>query len=91
MEVMSGTGWWSSLRSPAPVCPRWCGLYAGRHGTFTTLYNQTGDIRAAYQRSGNSLEVLQAVYVKPDVSMGDAGATIQEAVLKAAMDKALKQ
>jgi hypothetical protein len=55
------------------------------------LYNQTGDIRAAYQRSGNSLEVLQAVYVKPDVSMGDAGATIQEAVLKAAMDKALKQ
>jgi integrase len=71
------------------VCARWCGLYAGRHGTLTTLYNQTGDIRAAFQRSGNSLEVLQAVYVKPDVSMGDAGADVQEAVLQDAMKKAL--
>jgi len=30
------------------ACARWCGLYAGRHGTATTLYNLTGDIRAAY-------------------------------------------
>jgi integrase len=73
------------------ACARWCGLYAGRHGTLTTLYNQTGDIRAAYQRSGNSLEVLMSTYVKPDVSMGDAGALKQEAVLKAATNKALKQ
>ncbi len=71
------------------ACARWCGLYAGRHGTFTTLYNQTGDIRAAYQRSGNSLEVLTDVYIKSDVSMGDAGALKQEAVLKDAMSKAL--
>jgi integrase len=71
------------------ACARWCGLYAGRHGTFTTLYNQTGDIRAAYQRSGNSLEVLTDVYIKSDVSMGDAGALKQEAVLQDAMNKAL--
>jgi integrase len=66
------------------VCARWCGLYAGRHGALTLLYNLTGDIRSAYQRSGNSLQVLQDVYVKSDVSMGDAGALKQEEALKAA-------
>jgi hypothetical protein len=43
-------------------------LYAGRHGAATALYNLTGDIRAAYQNLGNSLEVLMSTYVKPDVS-----------------------
>jgi integrase len=65
------------------VCSRWCGVYAGRHGALTSLYNLTGDIRAAYQRSGNSLEVLMNTYVKPDVSVGDAGALKQEEALRA--------
>lgn len=71
------------------ACARWCGLYAGRHGAMTSLYNLTGDIRAAYQRSGNSLEVLMSTYVKSDVSIGDAGAIKQEEALKAAEAKAL--
>jgi integrase len=64
------------------VCARWCGLYAGRHGAATTLYNLTGDIRAAYQNLGNSLEVVMATYVKPDVSAGKAGMKKYEAALK---------
>jgi integrase len=39
---------------------RWKGCYSGRHGAATTLYNLTGDARAAYQRLGNSLEVVEA-------------------------------
>lgn len=73
------------------VCPRWCGLYAGRHGAATTLYNQTGDIRASYQILGNSLEVVMSTYVKPDVAAGEAGMTKYAEVLKAATDKAVKQ
>lgn len=41
--------------------PRWCGLYAGRHGAFTTFYNITGDLTSVYQRSGNSLQVLMSM------------------------------
>jgi integrase len=70
------------------VCPRWCGLYAGRHGAFTTLYNITGDLTAVYQRSGNSLQVLMSTYVKADVSKGDAGNKKLSEVLLAAMGKA---
>jgi integrase len=70
------------------ACARWCGLYAGRHGAATTLYNQTGDIRASYQILGNSLEVVMSTYVKPDVSAGQAGMSKYEEVLKAATNKA---
>jgi integrase len=64
------------------ACPRWCGLYAGRHGAATSLYNLTGDIRAAYQILGNSLEVVMNTYVKPDQSAGEAGMDKYEAALK---------
>jgi integrase len=64
------------------VCARWCGLYAGRHGAATSLYNLTGDIRAAYQNLGNSLEVVMSTYVKPDVAAGVAGMGKYEAALK---------
>jgi integrase len=64
------------------VCARWCGLYAGRHGAATSLYNLTGDIRAAYQILGNSLEVVMGTYVKPDQSAGEAGMGKYEAALK---------
>lgn len=49
------------------VGERWKGCYSGRHGAATTLYNQEGDVRAAYQVLGNSLEVVMATYVRPDV------------------------
>jgi integrase len=64
------------------ACVRWCGLYAGRHGAATTLYNLTGDIRAAYQNLGNSLEVVMSTYVKPDVSAGKKGMQKYEAALR---------
>jgi integrase len=69
------------------VCARWCGLYAGRHGAATSLYNLTGDIRAAYQNLGNSLEVVMSTYVKPDVSAGKAGMSKYEDALKSAKEK----
>lgn len=69
------------------ACARWCGLYAGRHGAATALYNLTGDIRAAYQILGNSLEVVMSTYVKPDASAGEAGMTKYEEALKAAGTK----
>jgi integrase len=65
------------------ACARWCGLYAGRHGAATALYNLTGDIRAAYQILGNSLEVVMSTYVKPDVSAGEAGMSNYADALKA--------
>lgn len=64
------------------VCSRWCGLYAGRHGAATSLYNLTGDIRAAYQILRNSLQVVQQTYVKPDESVGEAGGRKYEEALK---------
>jgi integrase len=64
------------------VCKRWCGLYAGRHGTATTLYNLTGDIRASYQILGNSLATVMNTYVKPDESAGEKGMGKYEAALK---------
>jgi len=66
------------------VCKRWNGCYSGRHGAATTLYNQEGDVRAAYQVLGNSLEVVMKTYVKPDVEQGRKGqAKYEEALLKA--------
>ena len=66
------------------VCKRWNGCYSGRHGAATTLYNQEGDVRAAYQVLGNSLEVVMKTYVKPDVEQGRTGqAKYEQALLKA--------
>lgn len=70
------------------ACPRWCGLYAGRHGCFTSLFKLTGDIQAVYQRSGNSLQVLMDTYVHPDVSKGKAGNKKYSKALLAAMGRA---
>jgi integrase len=55
------------------VCTRWNGCYSGRHGAATTLYNLTGDVRAAYQVLGNSLAVVRKEYIKPSVEQGQAG------------------
>jgi integrase len=70
------------------VCSRWNGCYSGRHGAATTLYNQDGDVRAAYQVLGNSLEVVIAKYVRPDAEQGKAGQTKYEQTLLKAMKKA---
>jgi integrase len=71
------------------VCPRWCGCYAGRRGGATHLYNQSGDVRAAYQVLGNSLAVVMAKYVKPSVAEGQAGQRALEAeYLKATAGRA---
>jgi len=66
---------------------RWNGCYSGRHGVATTLYNQEGDVRAAYQVLGNSLEVVMAKYVKADVAQGKAGQAKYEQTLMKAMGK----
>jgi integrase len=72
------------------VCKRWNGCYSGRHGAATTLYNQEGDVRAAYQVLGNSLEVVMKTYVKPDVEQGRTGQVKYEQALLKAMKKAKK-
>jgi integrase len=65
------------------VCKRWNGCYSGRHGAATRLYNQDGDVRAAYQALGNSLEVVIKTYVEADTSVGKAGLLkMQEALSK---------
>jgi integrase len=70
------------------VCKRWNGCYSGRHGAATTLYNQDGDVRAAYQVLGNSLEVVMKTYVRPDVEQGRTGQAKYERALLKAMKKA---
>ena|SRR5579864_1971559 len=70
------------------VCKRWNGCYSGRHGAATTLYNQDGDVRAAYQVLGNSLEVVMKTYVRPDVEQGRTGQAKYEQALLKAMKKA---
>jgi integrase len=72
------------------VCKRWNGCYSGRHGAATTLYNQEGDVRAAYQVLGNSLEVVMKTYVKPDVEQGRTGQAKYEQALLKAMNKETK-
>ena len=72
------------------VCKRWNGCYSGRHGAATTLYNQEGDVRAAYQVLGNSLEVVMKTYVKPDVEQGRKGQTKYEQALLKAMQQGKK-
>lgn len=67
------------------VCSRWNGCYSGRHGAATDLYNQDGDVRAAYQVLGNSLEVVMQTYVKPDTEQGATGLKKREQVFLKAM------
>ncbi len=69
------------------VCSRWCGLYAGRHGVGTALYDQQGDVRATYQTLGNTLDVTTKTYVKPSTDSGDAGLVALETRIKAEMEK----
>jgi integrase len=66
------------------VCVRWCGCYSGRHGTATSLYASTGDVRSANQVLGNSLQVVMANYIKPDAEQGRAGLKLREAALNTA-------
>jgi len=72
------------------VGDRWKGCYSGRHGAATTLYNQEGDVRAAYQVLGNSLEVVMKTYVRPDDEQGKAGQVKYEQALLKAMKKVKK-
>ena len=73
------------------VCSRWNGCYSGRHGAATTLYNLTGDVRAAYQVLGNSLAVVQKEYIKPSVEQGQAGQLLVEKALLKAMKTAKRK
>ena len=73
------------------VGERWKGCYSGRHGAATTLYNQDGDVRAAYQVLGNSLEVVMATYVRPDVERGKEGQVKYCETLLKAMKKGQKR
>jgi integrase len=68
------------------ACERYCGLYSGRHGAATTLYNLTGDMRAAYQQLGNSYEVVSKHYTQPDVEQGRIGSLKYEETLKNAYE-----
>lgn len=72
------------------VCSRWNGCYSGRHGAATTLYNLTGDVRAAYQVLGNSLAVVQKEYIKPSVEQGQAGQLAMEKAFKRVARKVKK-
>jgi integrase len=73
------------------VCTRWNGCYSGRHGAATTLYNLTGDVRAAYQVLGNSLAVVQKEYIKPSVEQGQAGQLQYAQILRKVMKGAKKK
>lgn len=72
------------------VCARYCGLYSGRHGAATTIYNLTGDMRATYQTLRNSLEVASKNYTKPDTQQGNAGRAMYAEVLAAETAKLTK-
>jgi integrase len=72
------------------VCSRWNGCYSGRHGAATTLYNLTGDVRAAYQVLRNSLAVVQKEYIKPSVEQGQAGQLQYAQILRKVMKKTKK-
>jgi hypothetical protein len=57
----------------------WYGLYAGRRACATNLVSLTGNINAAHQILGNSLQVAMAKYIKPDQQAGLAGMKLLEA------------
>jgi integrase len=63
------------------VCNRWNGCYSGRHGAATRLYDQDGDVRAAYQVLGNSLEMVMKTYIEPDKKTGKMGLDKMQASL----------
>jgi integrase len=72
------------------ACPLWKGqgIYAGRRGNLTELFDQTGDIRRAFQVGGNTLAVAAKHYVKPITAQGKAGLEQIEAdYLKRRTDK----
>jgi hypothetical protein len=49
----------------------------------TRLYNQDGDVRAAYQVLGNSLQVVIQTYVEADTATGKVGSLkMQESLSK---------
>ena len=70
------------------ACARWHGCYSGRHGGATSLFNLTGDARAANQTLGNSLEVVMETYIKPSSAAGAAGLKLYEAAILEEMRKA---
>jgi integrase len=69
------------------ACARWHGCYSGRHGGATSLFNLTGDARAANQTLGNSLEVVMETYIKPSTAAGAAGQKLYEAAILEEMRK----
>jgi integrase len=57
----------------------WYGLYAARRACATNLVALTGDINAAHQVLGNSLQVAVKAYIKPTKEAGLAGLKMLEA------------
>jgi len=57
----------------------WYGLYAARRACATNLVALTGDVNAAYQVLGNSLQVAMKAYIKPTKEAGLAGLKLLEA------------
>jgi integrase len=56
----------------------WYGLYAARRACATNLVALTGDVNAAYQVLGNSLQVAMKAYIKPSAEAGLAGLKMLE-------------
>jgi integrase len=59
----------------------WYGLYAARRACATNLVALTGDVNAAYQVLGNSLQVAIKAYIKPSAEAGLAGLKLLEAAV----------
>jgi len=57
----------------------WYGLYAARRACATNLVALTGNVNAAHQVLGNSLEVAMKNYIKPSIEAGLAGLKLLEA------------
>ena len=58
---------------------KWSGLYAARRACATNLVALTGNVNAAHQVLGNSLEVAMKAYIKPSIEAGLAGLKLLEA------------
>jgi integrase len=57
----------------------WHGLYAARRACATNLVTLTGNVNAAHQVLGNSLQVAMKAYIKPSAEAGLAGLRLLEA------------
>ena len=57
----------------------WYGLYAARRACATNLVALTGNVNAAHQVLGNSLQVAMKAYIKPSAEAGLAGLKLLEA------------